>query len=183
MASSSRVQDIYLLGNTEPQIVGNKLPSKEQVLKVLFHNIREVNPRENLRVSAKLVIDEVKVFWAKARLPVQKESRCIEKLIDLHEKWCKLRESISKPSNREKEQKFISELKGLFDISHGNILEEIDDKRREFFENQRKEGRIGYINDIAGLIERQQEEENRQEEMLSRRLARSKMEMNILGKI
>lgn len=84
---SSLGKNIYLIGDVETQICGNQLPSNEQVLKVLFYNTREVHPREDIRVSAKLVIDEVKIFWEKARLPVQTQSRCIEILLALHEQW------------------------------------------------------------------------------------------------
>ena len=77
--------NIYLLGDIDLQICGNKLPSKKQVLKVLFYNLREV--KLSLRESADLVLREMQIFWAKARLFIQHNSRCTDKVIQLYEKW------------------------------------------------------------------------------------------------
>lgn len=75
MASTStsniilREQDkIFLIGSTCNQIIGSKLPSKRQALRVLFFNMRKV--KLNLHESAKLVIQEIVVFWQKARIPI-----------------------------------------------------------------------------------------------------------------
>lgn len=56
MASSSKINlrdsnKIFLVGHISNQIIGSKLPSKKQVLSVLFFNKRKVNL--NLRDSAK----------------------------------------------------------------------------------------------------------------------------------
>lgn len=59
---------LYLLDHDESQIIGAKLPSNGQVLRVLFHNMRNV--KLNLKASASLVIKEVQIFWEKARPPI-----------------------------------------------------------------------------------------------------------------
>lgn len=82
---SSENHNIYLIGNISTQIYGDKLPSKLQVLRVLFFNIREL--KLTLDDSAKLVIKEVAVFWEKARLPIQYNSRCVEKVKKLYQDW------------------------------------------------------------------------------------------------
>ena len=68
-------KNIYLIGDVDCQIIGNKLPSKKQVLKVLFFYMRKLNL--NLRDSATLVSKEVSVFWEKARIPSQTLKKCI----------------------------------------------------------------------------------------------------------
>lgn len=173
-------KNVYLIGDVDTQIYGNKLPSKEQVLKVLFNNIREA--KLNVRESAKLIINEVKTFWERARLPIQAEDRCIDKVVGLYQKWSNLQKNAGKPCNVDKEQNFRSDIKNLFDIAHGNILHQIDETRREFLENQRRDGRVGFISDIENLYERIEEERIRKEDVLSRRLARSKMDVQLLGK-
>lgn len=174
-------QNIYLIGNLDTQIYGNKLPSKQQVLRVLFFNIREV--KLSVRESAKLVVNEVKIFWEKARLPTQQECRCVEKVVALHQKWAILQKKAGKPSNFEREQAFCDDIKKLFDIAHGDILETVDDIRREFLENQRRENRIGYINNIEGIFERMEREEERQNQIMTQRQERSQIDQNILRKI
>lgn len=174
-------QSVFLLGDLDTQICGNKLPSKLQVLKVVLYNIREGNL--NLRESARLVVREVKVFWDKARLPIQIESRCVEKVLALYQEWNNLKKHKTRLSNRVKEEEFSSKLENLFDIAHGNVLEDIDDKRRTFLENQRRDGRVGYINDIEGFFERIEKEEKMRKEMLAVRQAKSQMDIDLIGKL
>lgn len=93
--------EVYLIGSFSPQIIGNKLPSKKQVLKVLFFNLRIV--RLNLQESARLTIQETVVFWNKARIPTQSEKNCVPKLKKLYEDW----RSIQKFSSRAVEKRSI----------------------------------------------------------------------------
>jgi len=60
---------VFLVGSMQNQIYGGKLPSKRDVLSVLFYNMRMVNL--NLHESASLVIDECLIFWKKARIPTK----------------------------------------------------------------------------------------------------------------
>jgi len=60
---------IYLIGDDANQIIGSKLPSNMQVLKVLFYNLRKV--KLNVRKSCSLVLKETIVFWEKARIPTR----------------------------------------------------------------------------------------------------------------
>lgn len=76
---------IFLLGHDESQIIGAKLPSNGQVLKVLFYNMRKV--KLDLRSSAILTIKEAEVLWEKARIPTKKGQRNIEKLESLYYEW------------------------------------------------------------------------------------------------
>lgn len=70
---------IYLLGHDECQIIGSKLPSNGQVLRVLFYNVRKV--KLDLRPSAAIAIKEVEVFWDKARIPIRETHHSIDKLL------------------------------------------------------------------------------------------------------
>ena len=56
----TRSQTLFLIDLDESQITDAKLPSKGQVLRVLFYNMRKVNLV--LRPSANLVIKEVDVL-------------------------------------------------------------------------------------------------------------------------
>jgi hypothetical protein len=76
---------VFLIGNYVPQIIGNKLPSIHQVLKVLFFNMGEV--MLDLRDSASLIIKEKLIFWNKARIPKREPQRCIENLEALFNEW------------------------------------------------------------------------------------------------
>lgn len=69
---------IYLIGEDLNQIIGSKLLSNSQALKILFYNLKKV--KLNIRQSASLVIKETIVFWEKARIPTRDIARCIDKL-------------------------------------------------------------------------------------------------------
>lgn len=62
-------------------------------------------------------------------------------------------------------------------------MENIDTEQRLFLENQRIDGRIGYINDIESWYDKLEQEELRREQMMAERLARSEKEKSALGKL
>lgn len=82
---------VFLIGHYSPVIEGSKLPSRRQVLRVLFFNLREV--KLTLKESADLVVQETFVFWNKARIAVQRVDHCVNKLINLYEELRKLQKS------------------------------------------------------------------------------------------
>lgn len=170
---------IYLVGDVDSQICGNKLPSKMQVLKVLFYNMRVV--KLSLRESATLVLREVLIFWDKARLPCQKDCRCIDKIERLHDEWRQLHKHSGRENNREREEIFLKEGANLFDIAHGEILNNIDDEQREFLENQRMDGRIGFINKIESRFDKMEQEELQKKQIIAARYERMEKERLLLS--
>lgn len=156
---------IYLIGDDLDQIIGSKLPSNLQVLKVLFYNLRKV--KLSLRQSASLVVKEVLVFWEKARIPVKVVQRCIDKLEKLYNHWRDLQKHASRQNENQKnkEQAFIDEFDDLFDISHSNALQIIClEEDKNFLISQRKKGRPGYMAGIDYAFVKQQKKIAEKEE-------------------
>jgi len=146
MTSVRLREKVYLLGHYSHEITGSKLPSNKQVLSVLFYNVRVV--KLNIRESDRLALQEVMIFWEKARIPTREIRNCIPKLEDLYDKWRKLQKNDgrSSESHKKKEADFESKLQDLFDIAHANALDMIsieDDK--QFLLNQRLKGRPGFM--------------------------------------
>lgn len=77
--------DLYLVGREDYQIIGDKLPSNRQVLAVFLHNTRKLHFDAN--ESADLVINEVKVFWSKAKIPTSRHDHCCEKVMSLYKEY------------------------------------------------------------------------------------------------
>lgn len=103
---STRLRDkIYLLGHYSHNITGSKLPSNKQVLSVLFFNLRVV--KLTLRESARLVLQEVMIFWEKARIPTQEMRNCIPKLETMYQEWRQLQKHVGRLSKTEKKKKKI----------------------------------------------------------------------------
>lgn len=124
----------------------------------------------------------MKIFWERVRLPIQKDCRCIDKVLNQHQEWIDLQRHKTRPSNREKEEQFYSQLKNLFDISHEIVLEKVDEERKTFLENQRRDGRVGYINDIKGFFERIEREEERRNQKISQRQSKSRMHCDLIDR-
>lgn len=66
-------RNVVFVGRVEHQIVGAKLPSLRQVLKLLFFHTRVGGL--TIRESARLVVREISLFWEKARIPIRYEAR------------------------------------------------------------------------------------------------------------
>lgn len=121
--SSSSRAPIYLVGHEYSHING------KQVLSVFFFNKRSFKLAD--RVSAKVVVDEISVFWQNARIPMRDKQHCISKVEKLHDEWKVLHKSSKKDSEfqRKKEEQFCEKLNDLFDIAHANALTMIGSPR------------------------------------------------------
>lgn len=75
-------EKVYIIGYCSNALMGSKLPSSSEVLKVLFFYLRKV--KLNLRDSSTLVVEELLLFWRKARIPTRAKHHCIEKLEKLY---------------------------------------------------------------------------------------------------
>lgn len=126
------------------QITGCKLPSNRQVLSTLFLNLRTV--KLNLRESARLVIQEVMVFWEKARIPTKYEKDAITKVEKLYNEWKNHLKDKNKTgkSARNKIKEFELNMDNLFDIAHEDTLTMIkSEEDKKFLLKQRQDGRPG----------------------------------------
>lgn len=157
---------VFLVGNYYPQIVGSKLPSNRDVLKVLFFNIREV--QLDVHENAKLVIREILTFWNKARIPTKYECGCVKNLETLYESWRKVQRNSNRKSNTVKEVAFVNELNNLFDVAHKNALNTIKtEEDKLFLEAQRRPGRDGFM---YGIDWEQVKKEERADARMKQRL-------------
>lgn len=137
-------EKLYLLDHDASQIIGAKLPSNAQVLRVLFYNMRKV--KLDLRASASLVVREIDILWNKARIPTRGFDKCVSKVESLYFEWKKLLKSSKRRTllqeNREKE--LLEKFDDIFDVAHGNALDMVNiEEDKLFLVNQRKKGRPG----------------------------------------
>lgn len=177
-------EKIFLIGSDYNQIIGSKLPSKRQALRVLFFNMRKV--KLNLHESAKLVIQEIVVFWQKARIPVRQEYNNIKKLESLYEEWRTLQKHAARTTeiNKKKQECFVNELDDLFDIAHMNALDIIKiEMDRQFLLSQREKGRIGCMLGRDKKLQKTEEREITRLEAVTKRKKRAYTEIELASKI
>lgn len=183
MHSSRLREKIDFIGYCSHDITGSKLPSNRQVLRVLFFNLRVV--KLNLRESARLALQEVKIFWEKARIPTQEIKNSIKKAEALYNELRTLQKHANRTSEAHKAKilEFKSKLDDLFDIAHASALSTITiEEDKQFLNNQRKKGRPGFM---YGIDYEQLETEERlanEDERILKRKERSNREIEKLGK-
>lgn len=126
----SQGENIYLIGESSLQIVTCKLPSNLDVLRLLF-------------LGAKLVSEEVIVFWTKARIPVQRLDHIVTKVEKLYNEWRAIQKHSRRQSDLDKknETDFIDRFNDLFDVAHAEALSMIQiPEDKVFLLNQRNQG-------------------------------------------
>lgn len=142
-------KSIFLIGDVKHQITGSKLPSNEQVLSVLFYNIRNVNLSVN--ESANLTIRECIIYWEKARIPTKSLPNCNKKLVDLYKVWKNLQKNANKTQEvfELRRQEFVKNLNNLFDIAHADAMQLIKiNEDKIFLQQQREPGRPGHLGGV-----------------------------------
>ena len=105
----------------------------------------------DLRSSAKLVVEEVSIFWQKAKIPTKDVYRCIDKVLSLHKKWSDLQKHSSRISgtHTKRETEFCEKLNDLFDIAHAGALDMMKcQEDKEFLLKQREKGRVGSMSGV-----------------------------------
>ena len=171
--NTRRKSAVWLIGSTEEELKGCKLPSNRQILSVFFHHHKTL--KKTIRNSARDVIKEAAVFWEKARIPIRKEDRAISKLESLFNDWAKLKKNAKRmtASQRMNESKFMEILDDLFDIAHMDALKTIKiDEDRDFLVAQRDKGRRGSLGPIDKILTtRECRAQERQSMVLKRKQA------------
>lgn len=169
-------QNIFIIGDIDTQIVGNKLPSKLQVLKVLFFNLRLL--KKTLRDASLLLIDEVEIFWRKGQIPTRTKWHCIEKVEKLYNQCRDLQKHKDSAASNTILREFKDDLCNLFDIAHANVFDMITEEQADFLNQQRQPGRNGYIGNIGIDVEVQPKAETA---LHAQPRLRREMEIDMLG--
>lgn len=145
--------NIKLVGTVAFQIIGNKLPSKRQVLQLFFYHMRYRHL--SAKDSARLVVREVLMFWEKAYIPTPVEHQCIPKLLKLYNLWQNINKTAKKEyekHSREK-QNFLDTLDDLFDVAHQDPLQMMTiQEDKDFLIAQRQKGRVGCMLGIDSIL-------------------------------
>ena len=83
---SRSATEVWLVGQPEANPCwGKQLPTNGQVLRRFFHFVRL--QQKSAKEAASLVFAEVAVVWEKVRIPMQKKSRCIERILRFYSSW------------------------------------------------------------------------------------------------
>lgn len=173
-------KDFYvsIVGYISNQIVGAKLPSNQQVLSVFFYNVRVVNL--TTKESAALVIQEVSIFWQKARIPTKRTDHCIDKLLKLYDEWKGLQKNLTRTAGKEKEKRdlFVEKMDDLFDIAHSDALGQMkNEEDKKFLMLQRQKGRPGSMIGVDQKLKYKEERALKRSAMETARKKRTYEEM------
>ncbi|XP_044596983.1 uncharacterized protein LOC123273609 isoform X2 [Cotesia glomerata] len=147
-------EEIYLIGQMNQDFVGRKLPLLKEVMSIFFYHHKTCNL--TIKQSSASTTKQLIELWRKTGIPLRQESSIILSIIRSHNRWILLSKSKRQkksPTQKKKESIFCNDLQKLFDISHANVLNEIDATKKHFLESQRKPSRRGFINDFGPITE------------------------------
>jgi len=82
---------LYLLGASESEIRGSKLPSNSQILKVFFYY--HVNLKQTISKVSTAAVEAAIPFWEWARNLISAKKHLITNVEKLHEKWKTLKKT------------------------------------------------------------------------------------------
>ena len=156
--TTGKKADIWLLGSTEANFSCAKLPSRREVLKVLFdfHTWK----KKSLNDSVKETVAMILPIWERARIPTRAKNHIWEQLRHLHREWQSLKKIINRKSVTEerKREEFKDSLNNVFDIAHEQAMTMIKiEEDRQFLNTQREKGRQGSMLGIDMKLSRQEE--------------------------
>jgi hypothetical protein len=142
-------QAIWLVGGTEETFKSSKLPSRGDVLKVLFHyhDRQKMSLKDSITRTSEMLLE----LWDKARVPTKAATHVVEHIRKLHAEWQGLKKRISRTSasNLSNQQMFRETLDDLFDVAHRDAMSIMKiDEDRKFLEAQREKGRRGLIGGV-----------------------------------
>lgn len=167
-------EQIYLIGYPQKQLVGSKLPSKGDCLKVLIYKLRF--NKYTVKKSVDLVIRECLVFWQKAHIPFQNTDKSKKKLQQLYNDWKKLLKDKNRNSDihQKRREEWKDSQNDLFDIAHNDALNRIKiQEDKDFLIMQRSKGRGGCIGGVDATLKKR--EDNRKRRKLREDLYRKKV--------
>ena len=176
-----RKDNIFVIGQSSSEMVGAKLPSCRQVLSRLFHEIRE--NQLTVRESASVIVEEMFLFWRKARIPTRAKVKCVGAVVKLYDNWRALQKKKNRESDTKRPELFVQSLENLFDIAASDALQRIPlEEDRLFLIAQRKPGREGSMTGVDLKVarkekrsrERWEREENRKRKYLEDKESSSK---------
>jgi len=94
------------------------------------------------------VIDEILIFWQKARIPTREVRNCVPLLEELYNTWRSLQKNSSRRTNTQikNENEFVQCFDELFDIAYADVLDIMTtDIDKQFLIAQRQKGRPGAL--------------------------------------
>ena len=146
-AATRQKYSLYLLGASESEIRGSKLPSNSQILKVFFYY--HVNLKQTIRKASTAAVEAAIPFWA--RIPISAKKHLITKVEKLHEKWKTLKKTRNPQGEKQRhgEARFLKYLDNLFDMAAQDALQVVKiEEDKQFHLAQREEGRRGSMGGV-----------------------------------
>ena len=86
---------MWLIGSYSPEILSSKLPSKRNVLSVVYWNLE----KDKMTIKD-IVVDQVLNFWIRARIPTRQSQHIKDKGIKLYNEFKALRKNKSNIKKR-----------------------------------------------------------------------------------
>ena len=143
MASTTRSKNkLWLLDKApEPDILGARLPSREQVLLFFAHLHQE--QKKTVPVCVAETSLKLQTIWEKARLPTKTEANIRKNIKNLYDKYLTLKKEKNRSTAGAETKRTIwkGDLQDVFDIASADVFERKDVKEEDknFLKSQRED--------------------------------------------
>ena len=152
--ATRKATKIWLIGHPNPQpMMGTRLPSLKEVLSrfFYFHN----QEKKTVKEAANLVVEEVFLFWEKAKITTKEKHHAAKKVTNEYELWRALGKHKTRrsPTETKKRKEFVTRLDHLFDVALKDVELTLNMEDQRFLTMQRdKGGRKGVMLGIDGKL-------------------------------
>ena len=151
-AATRQKYSLYLLGASESEIWGSKLPSNSQILKVFFYY--PVNLKQTIRKASTAAVEDATPFWERARIPIRAKKHLITKVEKLHEKWKTVKKTRNWQGEKQRydEASFLKYLDNLFGMAAQDALQVMKIEEDKQFLLAQQEGCRGSMGGVDKML-------------------------------
>lgn len=134
------------------EVTGSQLPSNKHVLGFYLHIFNPDKTQKSREVGS-IVFKEIKRFYENSNIDCKHDSDAINQILEFFKTFRKHRTAMNRKrglSSKETQEiaEFTKNLPNIFDISHMNAKDRMDEATRAYYDRQCLEGRQGNNNHL-----------------------------------
>ncbi|KAK0040999.1 hypothetical protein Bpfe_029591 [Biomphalaria pfeifferi] len=160
------MSELWLIGQTEPCLPQNVLPTYGQVLRTVLHNTKILKKQKTISYSAQQTVDDLLRIWSNARVPVALRQNIVTKMNALVDEYNLLKKNKGRCSatQSDRETVFKNKLSIIFDIADKDADRMIKIEEDRIFLTDQRGPRLMKMAGIDKNLTRQEERSRQRKE-------------------
>ncbi|KAK0057480.1 hypothetical protein Bpfe_012998 [Biomphalaria pfeifferi] len=160
------MSELWLIGQTEPCLPQNVLPTYGQVLRTVLHNTKILKKQKTISYSVQQTVDDLLRIWSNARVPVALRQNIVTKMNALVDEYNLLKKNKGRCSatQSDRETVFKNKLSIIFDIADKDADRMIKIEEDRIFLTDQRGPRLMKMAGIDKNLTRQEERSRQRKE-------------------